>query len=88
MFDKMSGSQSKFLLDLSIIVPTRNEAGNIDTLLSQLSRSLNGYNVEVIFVDDSSDNIFQVVEAARLQYPDLKVRLVHRDASATYWRFG
>ncbi|NJD58344.1 MAG: glycosyltransferase family 2 protein [Anaerolineae bacterium] len=79
ILDTMSGSQSNLLLDLSIIIPTRNEAGNIDTLLSRLSKSLNGYGVEVIFVDDSSDDTPQVVEAARQQYPDLKVRMIHRE---------
>jgi dolichol-phosphate mannosyltransferase len=41
---------------LSIIVPTRNEAGNIDPLLTRLERALKDIPFEVIFVDDSTDN--------------------------------
>ncbi len=41
---------------LSIIIPTRNEAGNIEPLLDRLGRVLKELAFEVIFVDDSTDN--------------------------------
>ena len=49
-------------LDLSIIVPTRNEAGNIDVLVTRIENafgggSTSGPNLEVIFVDDRPRNI-------------------------------
>src|SRR5512142_250288 len=70
-------------LDLSIIVPTRNEAGNIDVLLTRIENafaggSTSGPNLEVIFVDDSTDNTPQTVEAAEQRFPGLNVRLIHR----------
>lgn len=46
---------------LSVIVPTRNEAGNVEPLLSRLERALKGTDFEVIFVDDSTDNTPDVI---------------------------
>jgi dolichol-phosphate mannosyltransferase len=40
---------------LSVIVPTRNEAGNIRPLLSRLEEALVGIDAEVLVVDDSDD---------------------------------
>jgi len=70
-------------LDLSIIVPTRNEVGNIEVLLTRIENafgegSTSGPNLEVIFVDDSTDSTPQAVEAAAERFPSLNVRLIHR----------
>ncbi len=72
-------------LDLSVIVPTRNEAGNIEVLLTRIENafsggSTSGPSLEVIFVDDSSDNTPQTVETAAGRFPALNVRLIHRPA--------
>ena len=40
---------------LSVVIPTRNEAGNIRPLFDQLELALAGIEHEVIVVDDSSD---------------------------------
>jgi len=40
---------------LSVIVPTRNEAGNIQPLLARLENALGGIAAEVLIVDDSDD---------------------------------
>jgi dolichol-phosphate mannosyltransferase len=63
---------------LSIIVPTRNEAGNIEALLSRIQNAFNDTCVEVIFVDDSTDETPHVVEAAKENFPLLNVNLIHR----------
>ncbi len=63
---------------LSIIVPTRNEAGNIEALLERIERALDGFPVEVLFVDDSTDETPQVVAQKATFFPDLSVRLIHR----------
>lgn len=63
---------------LSIIVPTRNEAGNIDLLLTGIKHVFKGESIEVIFVDDSTDETPEVIEAAAMEFSDLKVRLIHR----------
>src|SRR5512138_1704090 len=72
-------------LDLSVIVPTRNEAGNVEVLLERIRNAFSGGSftgsaVEVIFVDDSTDETPDVVETAARQYPELHVRLIHRPA--------
>ncbi|MCL4488813.1 MAG: glycosyltransferase family 2 protein [Chloroflexi bacterium] len=46
---------------LSIIVPTKNEAGNIHLLLSRLEAATRGIPTEVIFVDDSTDNTAEII---------------------------
>ncbi len=65
-------------LALSVVVPTRNEAGNVEMLLVSIEKAFAGQPLEVIFVDDSTDNTPQVVERAALQFPGLNVRLIHR----------
>ena len=42
-------------LALSVIVPTRNEVGNIGPLLARLDDALDGIDAEVLVVDDSDD---------------------------------
>ncbi len=54
---------------LSVIVPTRNEAGNIEPLLSRLGRALKGTEFEVIFVDDSTDNTPDVIREKSKDVP-------------------
>jgi dolichol-phosphate mannosyltransferase len=65
-------------LTLSVIVPTRNEAGNVRLLLTSLRNAFYGTFIEVIFVDDSTDETPQVVEAAAKDFPAQNVRLIHR----------
>jgi glycosyltransferase involved in cell wall biosynthesis len=42
-------------VELSVIVPTRNEAENVAPLLDRLGAALAGRSFEILFVDDSSD---------------------------------
>ena len=41
---------------LSVVIPTRNEAGNVAALVERLAEVLSGVPVELIFIDDSSDD--------------------------------
>jgi dolichol-phosphate mannosyltransferase len=75
----MPDSPSPKVFDLSIIIPTRNEAGNVQALLSKIYHSINGIRTEVLFVDDSTDKTPQTVAAAIPLYPGLNVRLLHRE---------
>lgn len=52
------------MTDLSVIVPTRNEASNVEPLVTRLSAALASceYEREVIFVDYSDDSTPEVVE--------------------------
>ena len=44
-------------MDLSIVVPVRNEAGNVAPLLAEIRAALDGVaDYEVVFVDDGSDD--------------------------------
>lgn len=54
---------------LSVIVPTRNEAGNIEPLLQRLGRALKDKSFTVIFVDDSTDNTAQVITEKSKEFP-------------------
>jgi glycosyltransferase involved in cell wall biosynthesis len=61
---------------VSIVVPTRNEAGNIAQLLDELEAALPAGS-EIVFVDDSTDATPDVIEAER-DRQSLRVSLVHR----------
>lgn len=40
--------------DLSVVIPLYNEEDNMDTLQQELDRSLDGFDYEIVFVDDGS----------------------------------
>ena len=62
---------------LSLVIPTRNEAGNIEELVSRIERATAGFPAEIIFVDDSTDDTPAVVsEVSRRSR--LPVSLIHR----------
>src|SRR5690349_17795023 len=65
-------------MHLSVIVPTYNEALNVEPLVERLTAALAGIDAEVVFVDDSTDDTPRVVRevAATAAIP---VRLIHRD---------
>ena len=63
---------------ISLVVPTRNEAPNIQALLERLGTVAQVIG-EVIFVDDSDDDTPSVVEGQMGRHP-FPVRLVHRAA--------
>jgi hypothetical protein len=66
--------------DLSIVVPTKNEAANVGPLVDALAETLLGRSVEVIFVDDSDDGTAERVRDVALLVArgDFDVRLIER----------
>ena len=55
---------------ISIIVPTYNEADSITPLVEKLHTALSGYNYEVIFVDDDSqDGTAVIASGLSAKYP-------------------
>lgn len=64
---------------LTVIVPTRNESGNVAPLIARLGEALAGIDAEVLFVDDSSDTTPEQVRSTAVT-ASLPVRLLHRTA--------
>ncbi len=58
---------------VSVILPTYNESGNVRELLRQLNFTLvsAGYTFEFIFVDDSRDHTPEVIFTESAEYPGL-----------------
>jgi len=65
-------------MDLTIIVPTYNEGPNVVELLRRIGDVIGGRDVEVLFVDDSTDDTPAIVQAAAATSP-FPVRLLHRE---------
>lgn len=67
--------------DISIVVPTMNEADNVLLLAGRIRLALSGRKVEVIFIDDSPDlTTSQAIVSARAlcRTPRFHVRFFHR----------
>ncbi len=61
-------------LSVSIVVPARNEAGNIENAFTRLPKF--GKSQELIFVEgNSTDDTYQVIEAAIANHPETKASL-------------
>jgi dolichol-phosphate mannosyltransferase len=68
---------------LAVLVPTRNEAANIETLLDRTRAAVAGIPTEVVFVDDSDDDTPAMIRAAarRTAGGAFQVSLIHRQGS-------
>lgn len=63
--------------EISIVVPTYNESGNIGNLLQAVSKTLEGYDYEIIIVDDNSPD--RTAEQVRkITCGDNRIRLLVR----------
>jgi dolichol-phosphate mannosyltransferase len=62
-------------MDLSIVIPVKNEQDNILPLLEEIHAALEGrYDYEVIYVDDGSDDASpRILAEARGRFPRLRV---------------
>ena len=64
-------------LTCSVIVPTRNEVGNIADCVARIPEM--GAGTEILFVDgNSSDGTVQAIEAEIEANPDKNIRLIHQ----------
>jgi dolichol-phosphate mannosyltransferase len=64
-------------MNVSVIVPTFNEAPNIHALVQRVSVATVGLDAEIVFVDDSTDDTPSVIrEVDALKF--MPVRLIHR----------
>lgn len=64
-------------MELSVIVPTFNERGNVETLVNALEAILHGIDWEIIFVDDDSDD-FTSQTIKTLAKENSNIRCLHR----------
>ena len=64
-------------MDLSIVIPVKNEAGNIGPLVAEIGAALDGKGVEyeIVYVNDGSDDA-TAAELARLQAGNARLRVV------------
>lgn len=63
--------------ELSVVLPTRNEANNIAPLIARLEAALEGVQSELVFIDDSDDQTAQLL--ANQTRRDHRIRVIHRD---------
>lgn len=66
-------------MDLTVIVPTFNEGPNVAELVRRVGASLRGRDIEMVFVDDSTDETPDIIQAVATT-ADFPVRLIHRDS--------
>ena len=67
-------------MDLSIVIPVRNEAGNITPLVAEIGAALDGVlDYEIVYVDDGSDDA-TAAEIGRLQLNMGNLHLVRHAA--------
>ena len=64
-------------MDTTVIVPTRNEGENVSALVTRLAAAFRGADVEVLFVDDSTDDTPERIKTA-IASQVMPVRLIHR----------
>ncbi|WP_082506872.1 glycosyltransferase [Arthrobacter sp. Leaf337] len=64
-------------MKLSVIVPTANEAPNIEQLVNRVAGACKDIDAEIIFVDDSTDDTPEVIGRVA-STAALPVRMIHR----------
>jgi dolichol-phosphate mannosyltransferase len=68
-------------MDLSIVIPVKNEAGNIGPLVAEIAAALDGKaDYEIVYVDDGSDDATGA-ELARLRLVDDRLRVIRHTKS-------
>lgn len=68
-------------MKLSVIVPTRNEAPNVQQLIGRAAEACRHIDAELVFVDDSTDSTRDVIAAAAATEP-IRIRVIHRETPA------
>jgi len=59
---------------ISVVVPVKDEAGNVGPLAGEIAAALRGKSHEIIFIDDgSSDSTGQALASLKAEIPELRV---------------
>jgi len=62
---------------VSVVIPARNEAGNIEEAVRRLPRL--GRHTEIIFIEGhSTDHTWAEIERVKMQYPDLDIKTMRQ----------
>lgn len=70
-------------MDISIVIPARNEAGNIQPLVAEIRRAMPAaYHYEIIYIDDGSSDATADEILNEQRQPDSPVRLIRHARSA------
>ena len=72
---------------VSVVVPTRDEIGNIEPLLERLAQVAPDISMEIIFVDDSSDGTDDEIRRLAPEQ-GRRVTVLHRDRSERWGGLG
>jgi dolichol-phosphate mannosyltransferase len=75
---------------LAVLVPTRNEADNIEALLGRTRAAVAGIPTEVVFIDDSDDDTPATIRAAahRTGGGAFRVSLIQREGGQRWGGLG
>ncbi|WP_439591350.1 glycosyltransferase [Microbacterium sp.] len=65
-------------MELTIVVPTYNEAPNVAELVRRVADATRAIDAEILFVDDSTDDTAAVIREVAAS-ASLPVRVIHRD---------
>ena len=64
----------KDAVEISVVVPVHNEAGNVEALMSEIDQALSGRAYEAVFVDDAStDGTRTALIGLRDRFPALRI---------------
>lgn len=66
--------------DITVVIPTRNEAGNLPALVERLGAALRGSRAAIVFVDDSDDDT-PGVGRDLAQTAAVPLTMIHRDGA-------
>lgn len=76
-----------FKPQVSVIIPTKDEADCVEPLVDRLMDSLRGISAEIIFVDDSNDHTPSIIEKVA-DASSLPILCLHRDAGVRIGGLG
>ena len=62
---------------LSVVVPTYNEAGNVEHLAERIDKALSGIDYDIFFIDDSTDDTPEILK--KMSEENSRVRFEHRE---------